>query len=349
MANAPASHRERDPGVVMRPLLGVGLLTRLRPALEVTETDEPIRAELFSVERLEQHAETLAAAQHVGPNPRAGRSLARRVEDNGRSLLRCYRVLAEASRGEGPITPAAEWLVDNYHIVDEQLRDIRDHLPRGFYRELPKLAEGHLQGYPRVLGIAWAFVAHTDSRFDPEALRRFVQAYQREQPLRIGELWAVAITLRIVLVENLRRLAGRIVTSAHGSTTRRPDRRRSARHRRPGHRRGERSRCAGSGSEPPPRSFSVQLVQRLREQDPTIVPALRWLDERLAAQGTTTDDIVREDHEAQAAMNVTVRNVITSMRLMSAFDWKGFFEQRQPGRRRAAQRQRLRGHGLRDP
>ena len=86
------------------------------------------------------------------------------------------------------------------------------------------------------------------------------------------------------------------------------------------------SRCAGSGSEPPPRSFSVQLVQRLREQDPTIVPALRWLDERLAAQGTTTDDIVREDHEAQAAMNVTVRNVITSMRLMSAFDWKGFFE-----------------------
>ena len=95
MANAPANHRERDPGVVMRPLLGVGLLTRLRPALEVTETDEPIRAELFSVERLEQHAGTLAAAQHVRPNPRAGRSLARRVEDNGRSLLRCYRVLAE--------------------------------------------------------------------------------------------------------------------------------------------------------------------------------------------------------------------------------------------------------------
>ena len=72
------------------------------------------------------------------------------------------------------ITPAAEWLVDNFFVVDEQLREIRDDLPVGFYRELPALADGPLAGYPRVYGIAWAFVAHTDSRFDPDTLRRFV-------------------------------------------------------------------------------------------------------------------------------------------------------------------------------
>ena len=126
-------------------------------------------------------------------------------------LLESYRTIARAIREERAITPASEWLVDNYHIVDEQLREIRDDLPSGYYLELPKLAEGHLQGYPRVYGLAWAFVAHTDSRFDPELLRRFVRAYQRVQPLTIGELWAVAITLRVVLVENLRRLAERIV------------------------------------------------------------------------------------------------------------------------------------------
>ena len=70
-----------------------------------------------------------------------------------------------------------------------------------------------MEGYPRVYGVAWAFVAHTDSRFDPEVLRRFVAAYQRVQPLTIGELWAVAITLRVVLVENLRRIAEQIVRS----------------------------------------------------------------------------------------------------------------------------------------
>src|SRR6202030_2224234 len=122
-----------------------------------------------------------------------------------------YRSIAVAIREERGITPAAEWLVDNFHVVEEQIREIRDDLPRGYYRQLPKLSDGPFAGYPRVFGIAWAFVAHTDSRFDPETLRRFVCAYQRVQPLTIGELWAVAITMRVVLVENLRRAADSIV------------------------------------------------------------------------------------------------------------------------------------------
>src|SRR6185295_16019343 len=185
-------------------------------AFAVSALEEPIRAELFSVERLEQHAESLAAAQHVTSTPRKGRPLLPRVLDNGRVLLESYRTIAQTIREEYAITPAAEWLVDNYHIVDEQLREIRDDLPPGFYRELPKLAEGPLTGYPRVYGLAWAFVAHTDSRFDPEMLLRFVRAYQRVQPLTIGELWAIAITLRVVLVENLRRLAERVVQGRTG-------------------------------------------------------------------------------------------------------------------------------------
>ena len=169
-----------------------------------------IRSELFSVERLEQHGETLAVAQRVTDRPGRGRLMAPRVRDNGRVLLNAYRSIAGAIREERAITPAAEWLVDNFHVVEEQIREIRDDLPRGFYRQLPKLADGPLEGYPRVFGIAWAYVAHTDSHFDPQTLTRFVQAYQRVQPLTIGELWAVAITLRIVLVENLRRAAEQI-------------------------------------------------------------------------------------------------------------------------------------------
>ena len=179
--------------------------------MALPQLEEPIRAELFSSERLEQHAVSLAVAQGVTTTSQAGRRLLPCVLDNGRVLLDSYRAIAKAIREERAITPAAEWLVDNFHIVYEQLREIRDDLSPGYYRELPKLAGGFFQGYPRVFGLAWAFVAHTDSRFDPETLRRFVRAYQRVQPLTIGELWAVAITLRVVLVENLRRLAERIV------------------------------------------------------------------------------------------------------------------------------------------
>ena len=139
------------------------------------DSEEPIRSELFSIERLEQHAESLAAAQRVTPRPGVGRQLAPRLRDNSRVLLATYRAIGKAIREGRAITPAAEWLVDNFHIVEEQIREIHDDLPRGFYRQLPKLATGPLEGYPRVFGLAWAFVAHTDSRFDPETLCRFVE------------------------------------------------------------------------------------------------------------------------------------------------------------------------------
>src|SRR5258708_4508394 len=149
-------------------------------------------AELFRIERLEQHAEPLAAEQRVTPRPEAGHSLVARLRDNGKVLLDAYRTLAQATNEDRPITPAAEWLIDNFHVVDEQIREIKDDLPAGFYRQLPKLADGPLEGYPRVFGLTWAFVAHTDSRYDSEMLCRFLRAYRRLQPLTIAELWPVA-------------------------------------------------------------------------------------------------------------------------------------------------------------
>ena len=286
---------------------------------------ELIRAELFSAERLEQHAESLAAAQRITTRPVASRPLAARLRGNSRILLDAYRVIAKAI-GEGrAITAAAEWLVDNYHVVEAQIRQIGDDLPPGYYRQLPKLADGPLAGYPRVFGLAWAFVAHTDSRLDAHQLCRFVGAYQRVQPLTIGELWAVPITLRIVLVENLRRAAERIVS------------RRAARQQADGladRLLGVNRLQAESLAEvlrewdgvPLSTTFAVQLLQRLRDHDPKVTPALAWLEGRLSAQATTADAIVRDEHSRQGLSNVTVRNVITSMRAISAVDWTELFE-----------------------
>ena len=210
-------------------------------------------------------------------------------------------------------------------MVEKQIREVRVDLPPGYYRQLPKLAGGPFAGYPRVFGVAWAFVAHTDSLFDPEVLRRYLRAYQEVQPLTIGELWAVATTLRIVLVENLRRIAKRVVDSRAG--------RRAAD--------VVADRLLGTGGRvaepaeavlPPhsqttfPDSFLMQLVHRLRDQDPSIAPALEWLDEQLARQGTTAEAVVRDEHQRQVAGSVTVRNIITSMRLISDVDWTELFE-----------------------
>jgi cyclic beta-1,2-glucan synthetase len=121
--------------------------------------EEPIRSELFSIERLEQHGESLAAAQRVLPRLGTGRRLAARLRDNERVLHEAYRSIIAAIQDERAITPAAEWLADNFHVVQEQISEIRDELPPGYYRQLPKLAEGPLRDFPRVFGLAWAFVA----------------------------------------------------------------------------------------------------------------------------------------------------------------------------------------------
>ncbi|MFL6332477.1 MAG: GH36-type glycosyl hydrolase domain-containing protein [Pyrinomonadaceae bacterium] len=291
--------------------------------------EEPIRDELFSVERLEQYAATLAAEHRVYAGRRRGRRLLPALEKNGRLLVGAYHSLGEAVRGGRAISPAAEWLVDNFHIVEEQLREIREDLPEGYYYELPKLSAGELTDYPRIYAVALSLIAHTDSRLDTETLKRFVRAYQQVTPFTIGELWAVAITLRLALVENLRRLATRIVASrvAREEADALADRLLEAVERQPesltellAARLGRREDLDLD------RAFVVQLTQRLRDQDPALMPVFEWLERRLNKRGLTTEQSVHLEHQRQAAAQVTVGNIITSMRLISTLDWRDFFE-----------------------
>ncbi len=285
----------------------------------------PIRAELFSAERLEEFAGALAAEQPIRSGKRRGRPLLRRLSENARVLLASHRVIEQASREAHAISPAAEWLLNNFHVVEEQIREIGEDLPPGFYRELPKLSSGPLAGYPRVYGLAWEYVAHTDSRIDLETLARFVRAYQRVQPLTIGELWALAISLRLVLVENLRRLAEGV--AARGTARERADVIADAQLGTTGQPKPERAAMIQMLElQPFTEAFAVQLAQRLREQDPALTPALHWLEERLARDGKTAEQAVHDEQQNQVGSHATVRNVITSMRLLSSADWSEFFE-----------------------
>ncbi|HEX2271248.1 MAG TPA: hypothetical protein VHH35_17005, partial [Pyrinomonadaceae bacterium] len=288
--------------------------------------EKPFQAEFFSVERLEQYAQTLAA-EHNTVTKKGRAQLLPRLEDNGRKLEAVYKALVEALRNGRPISPAAEWLVDNYHIVEEQLREIREDLPRSYYHELPKLASGELAGYPRIYAVALALIAHTDSRLDTNTLRRFIAAYQLKAPLSIGEVWAVAITLRLALVENLRRLALTIkgAREEREEADKLADRLLELASRQPNgvmtlvnERLGKREEL--------PQTFLVQLVQRLREQHPSVVPVMNWIEKHIEAQGLAIEQMIHAEHQRQAAAQVTVGNIITSMRLLSTLDWNDFFE-----------------------
>ena len=302
-----------------------GRLFNTSATLSPWSDNAPIREQIFGVERLEELGRSLASLQRVTEKNTRGHGLADRLADNAAFLLTANRAIAELVEVRQQVTPAAEWLIDNYHLVDMQIREIGIDLPSGYYSQLPKLAGGPLAGFPRVFGTAWGAIAHTDSYFDTDTIRRYLIAYQEVQPLTIGELWAVPITLRIVLIENLRRVAAGIVD--HGVSRREADNLADR-------------LLIHDGQTPVPLpeilasvqqksltdAFAVQLAHRLRGQDTRANLALAWLDQCLEARNTTIEVVVRDELQRQGTTNATIRNIITSLRLIAGMDWTEFFE-----------------------
>ena len=167
------------------------------------------------------------------------------------------------------VGPAGEWLLDNYHVVQEHIGEVRESLPSGYYRELPELAGGPLAGYPRVYELAITLISHSEGRIDLDNVSGFVEAFQKVSALTIGELWAVPAMLRLGLIENVRRMALRTVQRLDELELADEAARRSGRGRRRGE---ERPRCrAGPVCRRPAAADSD-----LRLPLPAPAPGGRW-------------------------------------------------------------------------
>ncbi|MDZ4662743.1 MAG: glucoamylase family protein [Pseudomonadota bacterium] len=292
--------------------------------------EDAIRGEAFSVERLEQYATYLARELTVAKVPNTGQSLLPRVKENSEVLVKAYRQLTQAVADKRTIPPAGEWLIDNFHIIEDQIREVRHDLPKEYYFELPKLTIGDLAGRPRVYAIALTLVAHLDSRLETNTIRRFIQSYQKISPLMMGELWAIAITLRVALLENLRRV---IVRMAYVQEVKqaaddfaenllaavdKTELDLSERIEEVPNLLGKSRLCDCA--------VAVQLAKRLRDQSPELLPAYNYLAECLKNHNLTVEQATLQDHQQQAVDQVTVGNIVNSMRLLSSIDWKEFFE-----------------------
>src|SRR5688572_22190646 len=289
--------------------------------------EQPLRAELLSVSQLEHHAKSLAAWHVVESAPGGLDRLLPRLRTNEVVLRRAYELVTDAVKRGRRITPAAEWFLDNYHLIEEQIRTARRHLPRGYSRDLPRLANPVSAGYPRVYDIAIELISHADGRVDAESLRAFIAAYQSVKPFRLGELWAIPIMLRLALLENLRRVAARVMAG-----------------------RRERERAgywvermlevaakdpskvvlvlAELVKEEPPltSAFAAEFASRLHGQGPALIFAMTWLEHRLAEQGLTTEQVFQQTSQSQAADQVSIGNSIGSLRFLGATEWRDFVE-----------------------
>ncbi|HJQ81679.1 MAG TPA: hypothetical protein VJ828_17075, partial [Lacipirellulaceae bacterium] len=277
--------------------------------------DPPLRGEPFSAEHLWNYAETFAATQVVR---RGGtdRRLVDRFEDNSRFIAETYQVITGSIRSGEPLAPDAEWLVDNYYVVEDQLREIREDLPGSYYQELPKLTAGPFAGFARVYELAYELVVHSDSSLDEELISGFIAAYQRAVPLTSGEIWAVPIMLRLVLVENLRRICAHMLAA-------RQCREQAFKILQ----KGDASRFPAFKLDDDCSMLVTELIECLRNSsDAEFSIAPHELAERLGQSPEMLDECVRREQQRLAANQVSIGNAITSMRLISALDWTLFFE-----------------------
>jgi cyclic beta-1,2-glucan synthetase len=289
---------------------------------------EPLREEILSLDSLAGHARDLAARHRLGPPSRQDRRLLREMAQARVELEIAHRDLQRVATSRRDLVPAEEWLLDNFHIVEDQLREIREDLPVSYLSELPRLVDDPLAGRPRVYAIAIDFIAHTDARLDRENLVRYVESYQQVAPLTIGELWAIPIMLRLALVENLRRLAKqeRAARAQRDLADAWAERLIAQARERPALVVAVLADLARSGLELTD-SFVVQLVRRLRDTDAPVGQAFAWIDERLTESATTVEELIRRERNRQSVNQVSVGNCISSMRMISSLDWGAFFDE----------------------
>ena len=273
--------------------------------------DSPWRPQVLSREALGELALSIAE-QHKGTfkvtrSPR----LLNSYSSNRATLKRVYYRLAEAAHKGEALTAGAEWLLDNYHIVERHAAAIKKYLPWSFYRTLPKFVAGDLKGFPRVYHLALEFIIHTDAALDPHIASFFLSSYQQKLELSSGELWAFPIMLRFALLENLKRIT---VDFRHNII------------RRTGteimvelaRRLAERESFLPHGA--------LELLRRLRGRGRKAFMALQFLEEALRERGLDPEELLRAEDHNQAGRQISVGNTLTSLTAIDQMNWREWFE-----------------------
>ena len=286
----------------------------------------PLRAELFSADQMEQHGRRLAGAHRLTPR-RGPDQLLPRLAANEAILVDACSLLTAAVQADRRITPAGEWLLDNFYLIEEQVRTAKRHLPKDYSLALPRLAHGASAGLPRVYDIALETIAHGDGRVDPESLGRFVAAYQTVTPIKLGELWAIPIMLRLALIENLRRVATDVAAGRgdRDLADRWVDQMKSMAQTDP---KSLILVIADMARSDPPMTtaFVSELARRLQGRGPALALPLTWIEQRLSESHRTIEQLVQSGTQQQAANQVSVSNSIGSLRFLGAMDWRTFVE-----------------------
>jgi cyclic beta-1,2-glucan synthetase len=288
---------------------------------EVNE-NPPLRSELFSKEQMEQHAQHLALTHSI-TKKKSPELLLKNLSINQKVLVDVNELLKESIRDKKSISPAAEWLFDNFYLIEEQIHIAKRYLPKGYSLGLPRLRNG----IPRVYDIAIEIISHSDGHIDIQILRQFISSYQLVQPLTLGELWAIPIMLRLALLENLSRVATHIAVDRKDSALANE----WAKHIIETVEKNPKDLVlviADMARSNPPivSAFVAEFARKLQWKGPEFTLPINWVEQHLSGTEGSITSMVLIENQKQAANQVSVSNSINSLRFLAKMDWREFVQ-----------------------
>ncbi|WP_027621850.1 GH36-type glycosyl hydrolase domain-containing protein [Acetivibrio clariflavus] len=295
--------------------------------LKSKEEKIKIRDALLNADELEAYAIEIAYDHAVSKKLKFFNWPVPRLNENYRYILSVYKSLNEDIKREIGTTPAAEWLLDNFYIIEEQVKSVRKDLSKEYYSKLPMLSSGPLKGYARIYTVALELVSHTDGRIDEKVLVNYIKAYQSHKTLASRELWALPIMLKLALIENIRyicqtiektqrqrRKVEEIISAVKSENGIDADKLIHA------------IKNEIKGEYKINSAFIEHLAYRLRKMGRAYAHVLRQIDDILGMNGTSIDYITHKEHSEQTARKGSIGNCIISLKYISSCDWVEIFE-----------------------
>jgi len=307
-------------------IMALGFFARTRNAFLKSRDAELLRSELFSIEQLKRHAITLAVQHKIDPHPGPDRLLPR-LADNERVLMMAYDVVTAAMTPGQSLRPAETWLLDNFYLIEQQIGLARRHLPRGYSRQLPRLANGASAGFPRIYDLALELISHMDGRVDGDNTTQIVAAYQTVEPLKLGELWAFPIMLQLALLENLRRVGLSIACRREERNTaiEWADRMLATAENEPKQLIQLLAEFANA-DVPLTAPFVEEFYAKLQAHGPAMTFVQTWVEQKLLEQGVTATQLSESASRTSATNQISIANSIGSLRFIGAMDWRNYVE-----------------------
>jgi cyclic beta-1,2-glucan synthetase len=252
-----------------------------------------------------------------------GKSLLPMIREHCSLIKDAYTKINEFYYKNDDVIPAAEWYLDNYYLINELMKDLKEDLSKQYESKLQYLAGGDFAGLPRVYVLVSEFVKNNENDLDFALLRQFIAKYQTESPLASAEIWAVPIMLKTIMLERIfyqverilyiqkeRNYAESWISSVLGE----------------GNNRLNFSEQELDLSKTFSAVYIDRVAKRLKELGSDAKILLNWLDNIASKQNMTVDKVIRSEQYYLTSHGILMGNIIAAIKLINSQNWSEFFE-----------------------